>query len=383
MSPEIHAAAGTNIAFGFSYYEDWWSDTVVVGCALTSDNGNTWTPVWDLHATGNVGPENVNVEIEAPGNFQIGFYYTGNSNNIDFFYADNISLGTLLTPPYPPGLLQARAIDSVQKVSVSWNPGWAVSGLYGYELQRKTGMPLSASPFVTIATTDLGTLFFEDYDVQLNQSYTYRVRSLVIGADSHYGNEATAYVPEFVPVELVSFTASIKDDNVNLRWITASEINNSGFEIERSKNKSDWILRGFIEGNGTTTEQQFYSFIDENLAAGKYQYRLKQIDFDGSFEYSEIVEVEVGVPDEFSLSQNYPNPFNPETSIEYRIGSIEKVSLKVYDMLGRKVATLVNEIKEPGIYEVKFDAGNLSSGIYYYALEAGNFRDIKKLILLK
>jgi len=144
----------------------------------------------------------------------------------------------------------------------------------------------------------------------------------------------------------------------------------------------------FVEGKGTTTEQQFYSYIDENLSAGKYQYRLKQIDFDGTYEYSNIIEADINQPLEFSLSQNYPNPFNPTTKIKYiipqdEIREIKNVRLIVYDVLGNQVATLVNEEQHPGIYEVEFDGGNLSSGVYYYSLEAGNFRDIKKLILLK
>jgi photosystem II stability/assembly factor-like uncharacterized protein len=197
------------------------------------------------------------------------------------------------------------------------------------------------------------------------------------------------------PVELIGFTASIKDDNVNLRWITASEINNSGFEIERSHTSTSlsmtkWEKIGFIEGKGTTTEKQFYSFIDKNLAPGKYQYRLKQIDFDGSFEYSNIVEVEVGIPDEFSLAQNYPNPFNPSTKIKYTVpqtpnpfGKGQGVRLIVYDVLGNEIAALVNEEKEPGVYEVEFDGNNLSSGIYIYQLKAGSFVSSKKMTVVK
>src|SRR5690554_963977 len=208
-----------------------------------------------------------------------------------------------------------------------------------------------------------------------------------------------------VPVELVSFSANVEMNNVNLNWVTSTEANNRGFEIEKrnndgrwkmedgkfirqSVNEDGWDVISFVEGKGTTTEQQFYSYIDENLSAGKYQYRLKQIDFDGTYEYSNIVEAEINQPLEFSLSQNYPNPFNPITKIKYtvpqdEIREIKNVRLIVYDVLGNQVATLVNEEQHPGIYEVEFDGSNLSSGVYYYSLEAGNFRDIKKLILLK
>jgi len=193
-----------------------------------------------------------------------------------------------------------------------------------------------------------------------------------------------------VPVELISFNAVINNSSVELKWSTASESNNKGFEIERSRRDGKWEMEngiwkviGFVEGKGTTTELQIYSFIDENLPTGRYQYRLKQIDLDGTFEYSNIIEVEISLPGEFSLSQNYPNPFNPTTSIEYRVGSIKKVTLKVYDVLGNQVAALVDEEKEPGVYEVEFNPGNLSSGVYYYRFKAGDFVETKKMIFIK
>src|SRR5690606_37799958 len=159
-----------------------------------------------------------------------------------------------------------------------------------------------------------------------------------------------------IPVTLSSFIASYLLENVTLNWSTASETNNYGFEIERSTNKKDWRLVGFKEGNGTTTEEHSYSFIDDLFGVNSYKlyYRLIQIDFNGSFEYSNVIEIDLALSS-FSLSQNYPNPFNPKTSIEYRVGSTEYVTLKVYDVLGREVATLVNEVKQPGIYEVEFN----------------------------
>ncbi len=140
---------------------------------------------------------------------------------------------------------------------------------------------------------------------------------------------------------------------------------------------------GFVDGNGTTTESQTYSFKDENLSAGKYQYRLKQIDFDGTFEYSNIVEVEILSPAKFSLEQNYPNPFNPLTKISWRSPVDSWQTLKVFDVLGNEVATLSNQEKPAGNYEVEFDASELSSGVYYYQLRAGDFIQNKKMIVLK
>jgi len=184
-----------------------------------------------------------------------------------------------------------------------------------------------------------------------------------------------------VPVELVWFTANANGNSVTLNWHTSTETNNSGFSLERKQVNSsqstvrneEWSEINFISGHGTTTETQTYSFVDENLASGKYLYRLKQIDFDGTIEYSNEVEVNVSVPEKFELSQNYPNPFNPGTKIKYQIASSNNISLKIYDVLGNEVSSLVNEVQPAGNYEITFDASSLSSGTYFYKLQAGEF----------
>ncbi len=181
-----------------------------------------------------------------------------------------------------------------------------------------------------------------------------------------------------VPVELVSFNSSITGNNIQLSWQTATEINNQGFEIYRNGNKI-----AFVDGKGTTTETQDYSFTDKNLQPGIYNYRLNQLDFDGTQKVVGELTVYLTLPEQFSLEQNYPNPFNPSTTIKYSIPTSEFVSLKVYDVLGNEVATLVNEEKPAGSYEVNFNAAKLSSGIYFYTLHAGSHTQTKKLILLK
>jgi hypothetical protein len=185
-----------------------------------------------------------------------------------------------------------------------------------------------------------------------------------------------------VPVELINFTAFVNRNNVELYWSTSTETNNHGFEIQRKTESTNWITIGFKEGNGTTTVKQSYSFTDEDLQPGKYSYRLKQVDFDGTYYYSNVVDVEIS-PSSFSLSQNYPNPFNPVTSIQYTVGSKQLVTLKAYDVLGNEVSTLVNEEKTAGSYTVKFDGSTLASGIYLYQMKAGDFTATRKLILLK
>ena len=186
-----------------------------------------------------------------------------------------------------------------------------------------------------------------------------------------------------VPVELASFSASVNENIVTLNWITATELNNSGFEILRSAQQDVWEKISFVPGNGTTTEIHYYSFEDENLNAGNYSYKLKQIDFDGSYEYSNVVNVDVTNPVEFELSQNYPNPFNPSTTIKFAIPEAAMVTLAVYNTLGEEVALLVDRFMESGIHEVNFEAVGLNSGMYFYRIQAGDFAQVKKMTLLK
>jgi hypothetical protein len=189
--------------------------------------------------------------------------------------------------------------------------------------------------------------------------------------------------PDPLPVELKSFTAFTSGNNVNLKWITATEINNSGFSVERSFDNNNFIGVGFITGKGTSTKTSSYSFSDNNLAPGSYAYRLKQVDFDGKLNYSNVVNVNITAPAVFYLGQNYPNPFNPSTSIKYSIPRDGLVSLAVYNILGEKVSTLVNQNMSAGNYEVKFDASHYASGIYFYRLDAGVYSSMKKMILMK
>jgi hypothetical protein len=193
-----------------------------------------------------------------------------------------------------------------------------------------------------------------------------------------------------IPVELTSFTANTISNKVELKWITATELNNRGFEIQRKLNASEFESIGFINGNGTTTEESNYSFTDYNLSEGLYSYRLKQIDFDGTFEFSNEINIEINSPENFSLAQNYPNPFNPSTTIKYSIpnvistgGKNLNVILKVFDVLGVEIATLVNEEKSAGNYEVNFNATSLSSGVYLYKIQAGSFVQTKKMLLIR
>jgi hypothetical protein len=192
-----------------------------------------------------------------------------------------------------------------------------------------------------------------------------------------------------LPVELGSFTANVNRRDVVLSWTTISEQNNIGFDIERKLSVSEvWTKIGGVSGNGTSNLQHNYSFEDRNLITGKYNYRLKQIDNNGNYEYHQLQSlVDVGVPTKYDLSQNYPNPFNPTTKINYDLPFDSKVSIKLFDMSGREVALILNESKSAGYYTVQFNGTNLASGVYFYNIiaEGGNnkFITTKKMVLVK
>jgi hypothetical protein len=204
------------------------------------------------------------------------------------------------------------------------------------------------------------------------------------GYDSPQRRWDSAAVTLVVPVELSSFRASVNDNDVTLFWQTATELNNSGFDIERAIVNEEWEPIGFVTGNGTSTEIHNYSFDDNDLPAGTYNYRIKQIDYNGTFEYFELEQVvEIGSPNDFALRQNYPNPFNPSTTIEFVIPEKSNVTLTVFNSIGEEVSTLVNDKKEAGSYVVTFDAKRFTSGIYYYKLQTENFVQTRKMILLR
>jgi hypothetical protein len=235
----------------------------------------------------------------------------------------------------------------------------------------------------------------DSYSLDPSKYYYIYVSSLnMMGEDNYSINVEEGSI---LPVELVSFTSSITGVSVNLNWQTATEVNNYGFDVERlfvigQQSLVKWERIGFVEGHGNCNSPQQYSFIDVNPPDGNLQYRLKQIDTDGRYKYySTTAEVDFSLtdvkmsklPKEFSLAQNYPNPFNPSTNIQYTVSSTQHITLKIYDVLGNEMASLVNEEKTPGNYEVRFDGSNLAAGVYFYRLNAGSFTSTKKFMLTK
>ncbi len=278
-----------------------------------------------------------------------------------------------------------NAISVIRYFQSSLTGGTAANGgtirlAYGAD----DGAPVSASLVVAQSATAGGT--YSSLGMSANDTSSVTSGSYNPAAGNFLLIGST--VSNVLPVELVSFTASVSPGVVALCWRTATEVNNAGFEIERQRipetgERGPWKKIGFTEGHGTTNAPQSYSYSD-NSASGKIVYRLKQIDRDGKFEYSKDVEATVAAaPAVFALSQNYPNPFNPTTLIHYSIASASHVTLKVYDLLGREVAVLVNGPLAAGAYTAQFDASRLSSGAYFYRLDAGSFSRVKQLSLMK
>jgi len=200
--------------------------------------------------------------------------------------------------------------------------------------------------------------------------------------------KSTADWDNSLPVELTGFRALQNDNDVVLSWETGAEVNNLGFDIERiHKGIKEWEKIGFVEGEGNSSTPTSYSYIDVNVnKLDNLKYRLKQLDFDGAFEYSPVVGItleKIILPSNFSLDNNYPNPFNPKTTITYEIADENFISMKIFDMQGKELNNLVEQNQLPGKYSVEFDGSDLSSGVYFCRLTSGNDTKLIKMLLLK
>jgi hypothetical protein len=196
--------------------------------------------------------------------------------------------------------------------------------------------------------------------------------------------DAAIFYESIIPVELTLFSASINSNIIELKWQTASELNNFGFEIQRSSENSQWQKVGFVHGNGTSSILNNYSFSDQiKYVQGRYYYRLKQIDHDGTYEFSNIVEVDFNVPLKTELEQNYPNPFNPSTEINFTLAKSGVVYLKIYNSLGSEVSSLVDGFMNSGVHSVRFNAKGFASGIYYYRIVADKYTSTRKMLLIR
>jgi len=284
--------------FEFKHFVDWYSNLFTIGFGYLTDSGNTWVTHWEITPTGNIGPETITGALT--GNYdgyRIGFYFSGNSSNINSWFIDDVILDGPLTPPTPPYYLEALSDTSQLKIYLTWQNGSCGAPIVGYEIKRKDGLPLDTTNYYLLTVTDETTFNYIDENILPNKIYTYKIRTLCGPANhgSMWSNEATAYVPD-------------------------------------------------IPTSTKTT---------------------------------------INISMEFFLEQNFPNPFNPTTKIKYQIPEVSFVTLKIYNVLGKEVATLINEEKPARSYEVEWDASGLPSGIYFYKLRSGNFVETKKMVLLR
>jgi len=366
------------------------------GCHTFQDNSVTVLPLSNLQVqitlagtTGKVAGELVNSSgtvvavinstssnpfiLTAPseGTYLINAGYKSPSRRWDSTHV------TLQLPPSAPGNLVGQFISNPLSVQLNWSDN--SSNESGFIIERES---LGPDAFTVIDTVLANQNTYVDLSVTY-LTYSYRISAFNAGGQSGYSNVAQIVVP----VELTSFTASLNKSLVLLKWSTASETNNMGFEILRSSQTDidNWEAIGFVEGKGTTTEftnYEFYNELSEFNTSATLKYRLKQIDFNGASSYSDIVEVEFN-PETFFLAQNYPNPFNPTTNIKFSIAKDSFVSLKVFNALGKEVKTLISKNLVAGQYDTNFDASELTSGVYIYQLSADNRIESKKMMLLK
>jgi len=286
--------------------------------------------------------------------------------------------------------------------SPNTNVNWAGNSLQTitWNVTNTNAAPVNCANVSILLSTDGGQTFpnvllastpndgSESVTIPNTPSTTARIKVQAVGNIFFDLSNVNFVIEETIPVELLSFVAQRTDAGVELNWKTATETNNSGFTIERSRDEENFTQIGFVSGRGTTTEITSYNYLDTEIETGKYYYRLKQTDFDGTFKYLNVVLVDVGLPKQFELSQNHPNPFNPTTTVKFQLPVDANVRIELFNSIGQKVSELLNSDLSGGVHEVTFEGSNLSSGIYYYTMNAvgkdgNNFTSTKKMILMK
>lgn len=352
---------------GTSYGDQFSFSTVSVTCTFTS--GSSYTPI--------IVKGNPNQPI---GRFQLSGANSGASLTVAVIKLNGVRSG-------------ASNFKLWYSADNTFDPGAKISSLLGtVAADPGTGNTISFSGFNQSIGTG-GGYYFLSCDLASNaageiQGILVDNNSLTISSGSLSGaisNNPLSSTNAPLPVSLAFFTNSVSNHDAVLNWKTSSEINNSGFDVERKSVESEWSKVGFVAGKGTTNLPTDYSYEDKKLSVGKYQYRLKQIDNNGNFAYHSLNGyVEVGVPAKYDLSQNYPNPFNPTTKIDFQLPNDSKVSIVIYDITGKEVKTLMNnEFRKADYYTVMFNGSNLSSGVYFYRIIANKYLMTKKMVLLK
>jgi len=301
------------------------------------------------------------VKVASNGNLQFGLSKSSISATVQPVYSDSI---------YTTGTTYLLVLK------YQFNPGTTDDSVYLF-------INPAISPVEPLPNLAHGTLTSGNDPANIGGVYIRQGSSAIAPNLTLDGIRIGTVWTDVVPVEFTSFSSVVDGNNVILNWSTATELNNLGFEVQRSTAGNEFATVGFVNGHGTTTEAKDYRFVDANLTAGNYTYRLKQVDFNGTFSYSDEVNADVTAPVQFELSQNYPNPFNPGTTIKFSIPQSSNVTLKIFNTLGQEVSTVLNQNMEAGIHTIDFNASELNSGVYFYRLDAGQFSEVKKMTLIK
>jgi hypothetical protein len=359
-----------------------------------------WLGNSTIDATGKIYEVDIYLQRTGTDVFELYAFQGG------FLYDNNVKNGGTLTLSWVP-----NSQDSLNAVNRGNTLNAAVAGCI--KIAPKISAGFGTGTIISPAGTKIGRLRVTNSVAFLNDSlklvYSWVVTpyatkiacydpstTLVVDNTDHGFFYFGAGVSNLVlPVELTTFASTVSGRQVNLSWETKTEVNSNKFEIDRGlvspKDASvTWTSVGTVSAAGNSNSPKKYSYTEKNVQSGKYQYRLKMIDNDGSFKYSNLVETMVALPKEFAISQNYPNPFNPSTKIDYQVPVDAKVILEVYNIAGQKVVDLVNQDQQAGYYSVSFGSSNkLASGVYIYRMVAtekatgNNFSNIKKMMLLK
>lgn len=374
----------------------------------STDFGSTWVEI-----TSNVGcqtPCDIEVFPDSSNIILVGDNGTGIFRSSDYGqtwsqkFTTSGEIPTIATDKQKPGVAWATrwggggGILKTSDYGLTWTPISFFNGLSMWGVDVHPNL----SDYVCVGKYSSPSQIYISKDGGLNWATTAIAGSnysiYIIDTMNVFAAQSSGFykldAPWFVPVELSNFVANVDGSSIKLIWSTATELNNKGFEIQMSEDNLNFEKVGFVPGFGTSSEKHSYDFELNELKEGKYFFRLAQVDYDGTISYSSTNAVELVLPKEFSLSQNYPNPFNPSTKISWQSPVNSWQSLKVYDLLGNLVATLVDEYRSAGTYEIIFDPSsiigssegnnlNLVSGIYLYRLQIGNLIQSKKMMYLK